>query len=94
MTTEHLSASIASTESIQEVSFLDKAINATLQTPVDSTKMLMSTLTSQALDGTVIWDKNLTLTIEKAIIAIDEQISLQLSSVMKNKEFQNWKVAG
>lgn len=88
MTTEHLSASIASTESIQEVSFLDKAINATLQTPVDSTKMLMSTLTSQALDGTVIWDKNLTLTIEKAIIAIDEQISLQLSSVMKNKEFQ------
>lgn len=88
MTTEHLSASIASTESIQEVSFLDKAINATLQTPVDSTKILMSTLTSQALDGTVIWDKNLTLTIEKAIIAIDEQISLQLSSVMKNKEFQ------
>ncbi len=88
MTTELVSASVASSETVEASSYLDKAINATIQTPVDSTKMLMSTLTSQALDGTLTWDKNLTLTIEKAIIAIDEQISVQLSAVMKNKDFQ------
>lgn len=38
-------------------SFLDRAINATAQTPVDTTKELLSIMTSQALEGTVTWDK-------------------------------------
>jgi len=71
-----------------EAGFLDRAISATTQTPVDTTKELLSVLTSQALEGTVTWDKNLTLTIEKAIAALDVKISDQLSTVMKNEAFQ------
>ncbi|WP_299017724.1 type VI secretion system contractile sheath large subunit [uncultured Photobacterium sp.] len=71
-----------------ELNFLDRAITATTQTPADTTKELLSVLTSQALDGTVTWDKNLTLTIEKAIAALDVKISDQLSTVMKNSDFQ------
>ncbi len=69
-------------------SVLERAISATTQTPVDTTKELLGILTSQALEGTVTWDKNLTLTIEKAISALDAKISQQLSGVMKNKDFQ------
>ncbi|WP_087024142.1 type VI secretion system contractile sheath large subunit [Thaumasiovibrio subtropicus] len=72
----------------QQLSVLDRAISATTQTPADTTKELLSNLTAQALDGTVTWDKNLTLTIEKAISALDEKISSQLSAVMKNQDFQ------
>ncbi|MGF1767665.1 EvpB family type VI secretion protein [Enterovibrio norvegicus FF-33] len=71
-----------------QASFLERAITATTQTPPDTTKELLSNLTSQVLDGTVTWDKNLTLTIEKAIVAIDEKISEQLQAVMKEKDFQ------
>lgn len=79
---------------VQEVShdkmesILDRAISATAQTPADTTKQLLTVLTSQALEGTVTWDKNLTLTIENAIKLIDHNISRQLSEVMKNDDFQ------
>ena len=76
------------TEAEATQSFLDRAINATAQTPVDTTKELLSIMASQALEGTVTWDKNLTLTIEKAISALDSKISEQLSTVMQNGEFQ------
>ncbi|RYV01392.1 type VI secretion system contractile sheath large subunit [Shewanella sp. OPT22] len=69
-------------------SILDRAISATVQTPADTTKELLSIMTSEALEGTVTWDKNLTLTIQKAISAIDSKISEQLSDVMKNSDFQ------
>lgn len=71
-----------------DVSFLERAITATTQTPVDTTKELLSVLMSQALEGTVTWDKNLTLTIEKAIAALDVKISAQLSTVIKDSSFQ------
>ncbi|MBM7071367.1 type VI secretion system contractile sheath large subunit [Shewanella sp. 202IG2-18] len=69
-------------------SILDRAISATVQTPADTTKELLSIMTAEALEGTVTWDKNLTLTIQKAISAIDSKISEQLSDVMKNSDFQ------
>ncbi|MGR6862779.1 type VI secretion system contractile sheath large subunit [Aliivibrio salmonicida] len=82
-------------QAVQEVtetevtqSFLDRAINATAQTSVDTTKELLSIMASQALEGTVTWDKNLTLTLEKAISTLDSKISEQLSKVMQNDEFQ------
>lgn len=56
------------TEAEATQSFLDRAISATAQTPVDTTKELLSIMASQALEGTVTWDKNLTLTIEKALL--------------------------
>ncbi|MDO6496734.1 type VI secretion system contractile sheath large subunit [Photobacterium sanguinicancri] len=87
MTTEQQAAPQAEAAE-GELNFLDRAISATTQTPADTTKELLSVLTSQVLEGTVTWDKNLTLTIEKAIAALDVKISEQLSTVMKNPDFQ------
>ena len=53
------------------LSFLDRVIEATSQTPVDQTKDLLESLTKQALSGTLTWDKNLTTTIEKSVVEID-----------------------
>lgn len=88
MSTEEQQVAQAAGEAEATLSFLDRAIDATAQTPVDTTKELLSIMTTQALEGTVTWDKNLTLTIEKAITALDKKISEQLSDVMKNSEFQ------
>ncbi len=75
-------------EVAEALSFLDQAIAATSQTPVDTTKELLSVLMGQVMDGTVTWDKNLTKTIEDAVVALDEKISVQLADVMHNNSFQ------
>ncbi|MCL1076798.1 type VI secretion system contractile sheath large subunit [Parashewanella spongiae] len=75
-------------ENTVEESILDRVINATSQTPADSTKELLSMLTSNIMEGVVTWDKNLTLTIESAIAGIDEKISKQLSKVLQDKNFK------
>lgn len=88
MSTEELEGAGAQAVEGEAVSLLDRAIAATTQTPVDTTKELFSVLAQQALDGTVVWDKNVTKTIENAIAEIDKQMSKQLSAVMQNDEFQ------
>ena len=88
MSQEQQSTQEAQAAEATTASILDRAISATVQTPADTTKELLSILTSEALEGTVTWDKNLTLTIQKAISAIDSKISEQLSGVMKNSDFQ------
>lgn len=70
------------------LSLLDQAIGATKQTERNETEDLLRTLTEQALQGTVSWDKNLTVTMNKAIAAIDQVISKQLSAIMRNDKFQ------
>lgn len=87
MSTEELNESQAATEE-GSISLLDRAIAATTQTPADTTKELFSVLAEQALDGTVVWDKNVTKTIENAIAEIDKQMSKQLSAIMQQDEFQ------
>lgn len=72
----------------QEVSFLEQAITATKQTERNETEDLLKTLTKEAMKGTVQWNKNLSVTINAAITAIDEVMSKQLSSIMKNEKFQ------
>jgi len=72
----------------QEVSFLEQAITATRQTPRDETEDLLKTLTQEAMKGTVKWDKNLTVTINSAIAALDKVMSEQLSAIMHNEKFQ------
>ncbi|MCG8671466.1 MAG: type VI secretion system contractile sheath large subunit [Pseudomonadales bacterium] len=72
-----------------ELSLLEQAIGATKQTERDETQDLLKNLTEQALSGVVSWDKNLTVTINKAIAAIDEMMSKQLSAVLRNDKFQN-----
>lgn len=71
-----------------EVSFLDQAITATKQTPPDETEALLKTLTQEAMNGTVKWDKNLSHTINQAISAIDAVMSKQLGAIMHNEKFQ------
>ena len=72
----------------EEVSFLEQAISATKQTPRDETEDLLKTLTQEAMKGTVTWNKNLTVTINAAIAAIDRALSSQLSAIMQNEKFQ------
>ena len=69
-------------------SILEQAVSATKQTERDQAEELLTTLAEQALEGTVVWDKNLTATINKAIASIDEAISKQLSTVMHHEKFQ------
>lgn len=72
----------------QEASFLEQAITATRQTPADETQELLKTLTQEAMNGTVKWDKNLTVTINRAIHAVDQLMSKQLAEVMHHEKFQ------
>ncbi len=73
---------------VGELSFLEQAIGATKQTSRDETEELLRTLTQEAMKGTVKWDKNLTVTINAAINAIDELMSKQLAAVMHQEKFQ------
>lgn len=88
MSTEEQQGAQAAAAEGATLSLLDRAIEATTQTPVDTTKELFSVLAQQALDGTVVWDKNVTKTIENAIAEIDKQMSKQLSAVMQHDEFR------
>ena len=75
-------------EAQEEVSFLEQAITATKQTSRNETEELLKALTKEAMDGTVKWDKNLTVTINNAITEIDKVMSAQLSAIMQNEKFQ------
>lgn len=83
--TELASQSSAETS---EVSFLEQAIAATKQTARDEAQDLLKTLTEQAMKGTVKWDKNLSVTINAAISAIDKAMSRQLSAVLHTDKFK------
>ncbi|WP_413495832.1 type VI secretion system contractile sheath large subunit [Morganella psychrotolerans] len=85
---ELLQAQTAGEETVSELSFLDRALQATVQTPPDTARELMTALIRQAMEGTVSWDKNLTLTLRNAIAAIDNKISAQLSKVMMSPDFR------
>lgn len=77
-----------STAEAGEVSFLEQAIAATKQTARDEAQDLLKTLTEQAMKGTVKWDKNLSVTINAAIAAIDDAMSQQLSAVLHADKFK------
>jgi type VI secretion system protein ImpC len=71
-----------------EVSLLDQAIGATKQTEPERAQELLRTLTEEALKGTVTYDRNLTVTLNRAIAAIDQQMSRQLAAIMHNEKFR------
>ena len=77
MTTQEQVASQQAEAQTNEVSFLEQAISATKQTARNETEELLRTLTQEAMKGTVTWDKNLSVTINEAIKAIDEAMSRQ-----------------
>lgn len=72
----------------EEVSFLEQALAATKQTPRDETEDLLRALTQEAMKGTVTWNKNLTVTINAAIAAIDQALSSQLAAIMQHEKFR------
>jgi type VI secretion system protein ImpC len=80
--------SAAVAEETGSVSLLDQAIQVTKTAEPDEIQDLLRTLTSEALSGTVTFSKNLTQTFNKAIAAIDEKLSKQLTAIMHNEEFQ------
>jgi type VI secretion system protein ImpC len=82
-----LDAPVAEAEA-EELGFLERAITATKQTTRDETEELLKTLTQEAMKGTVKWDKNLSVTINTAIAAIDRAMSKQLSAIMQDDKFQ------
>lgn len=68
-------------------SLLDQAVSVTRQTEPERAEELLRTLTEEALKGTVVYDRNLTVTLNRAIRAIDEQMSRQLAAVMHHEKF-------
>jgi len=70
------------------LSLLEQAIGATKQTQREEAQDLLTNLTEQVLKGTVAWDRNLSVTINKAIAAIDNAISGQLAAIMHHEKFQ------
>ena len=87
-TEEQAEAATETAEGAAELSLLDQAIGATKQTEPDRTQELLKTLTEEAMKGTVTYSKNLTVTFNKAIAAIDGQMSKQLNAVMHHEKFQ------
>ena len=80
-------AQAAATEAEAEVSLLDQAIAATKQTEPDRAQDLLKTLTEEAMKGVVTFDKNLTITLNKAVNMIDAQMSKQLAAIMHHPKF-------
>lgn len=72
----------------EELSLLDRALEATVQTPEDQTKELLSVLTAQAMEGALVWDKNVGETIRGAVAEIDKLMSKQMSAIMQEDKFQ------
>lgn len=81
-------AGTAAAEETGSLSLLDQAIGATKTAEPDEMQDLLRTLTSEALSGTVTFSKNLTQTFNRAIAAIDEKLSKQLSAIMHHEDFQ------
>jgi type VI secretion system protein ImpC len=75
-------ATVTKTESI-----LDQAIAATKSSEPSQVKELLKTLSEEALKGTVVYSKNLTVTFKRAIDAIDAAMSAQLAAVMHHEKF-------
>ncbi|WP_029011830.1 type VI secretion system contractile sheath large subunit [Niveispirillum irakense] len=69
------------------LSLLDQAISATKQTEPSRVEELLRTLTQEALNGTVTYSRNLTLTINEAVKALDAKLSKQLAAIMHHPDF-------
>jgi type VI secretion system protein ImpC len=66
---------------------LDQVMAATRQTEPDRAQDLVRTLIEQANQGTVSFDRNLTITIDRAIKAIDAALTSQLNEVLHEQRF-------
>jgi type VI secretion system protein ImpC len=74
----------ASTES---PGLLERVVSATKQTEPDRAQDLVRTLVEQARKGAVTFDRNLTITIDRAIKTIDATLSNQLNEIVHDPRF-------
>ena len=72
----------------EATSLLDQAISVTRQPDRDQVEALLRALTQEATAGTVSFSKNLTVTMQRAIEAIDAQLSTQLAAIMHHEKFR------
>lgn len=70
------------------VSLVNQIISVTKQTSADQARDLLIVFVQQILNGTIVWDKNLVVTINEAIQRIDQKLSTQLRLVMHAEEFK------
>lgn len=68
-------------------SLLDQVVSATKQTEPGRAQDLVRTLIEQANNGTVSFDRNLTVTITRAIKDIDAALSAQLNEIVHDPRF-------
>lgn len=71
----------------ETTSLLDQVIGATKQTEPARAQQLLRTLTTEALSGTVTYNRNLTVTITEAVKALDARLSRQLARIMHHPDF-------
>jgi len=75
-------------ETKEEASLLDQIVMSTRQTERSEVEKLMRTFTSQALEESMVWDRNLSKTIDSTIANIDMLISKQVTAILHDNEFQ------
>ena len=85
--TEGKGAAAAAVTTEATTSLLDQVIGATRQTERDRTEELIRALTEEALKGTVTFDRNLAVTVKRAVAEIDRKVSEQLNEIMHNERF-------
>ncbi len=67
-------------------SLLEQAIAVTKHTERDHAEMLLKTLTEQAMDGVVSWDKSLAKTVDNAIKKIDAIVAKQVKEIQHDAD--------
>ena len=77
----------AQAQTTTEVSLLDQAISATKQTEPEQAQLLLKTLTEQALEGTLTFSRNLTITFNKAIALLDAKLAEQVNAILHHPDF-------
>ena len=87
MAENQAAASGTTTTTVEAGSLLDQVLTATKQTERSRAEDLVRTLAEEALKGTVTYSKNVTVTINQAIKAIDAAVSKQLNAVMHHPDF-------
>ncbi len=82
-------AAEATAETQEQAGILDSVLAVTPKTTEkDRMKDMVQTLIAEVTRGTVTWDKNVSRTLTRAIAAIDEALSKQLSAIMHHPDFQ------
>src|SRR4051812_43901654 len=71
-----------------EPSLLDQVVAATRQTERSRAEELIRTLTDEALKGSITYDKNVTLTLKRAMQTLDETMSKQLAAILHHPTLQ------